>query len=90
MLSLQIIIIEISVYRRIYKHVHGVVNVNLIKIRSLTCSTLLMCRSMRHPRKPHYGSYACYRMSWIYNDNYGKYSYKHFRPIGLPIAGKEV
>jgi hypothetical protein len=27
--------IEYSVYRMIYKHVHGVVNVSLIKIRSL-------------------------------------------------------
>ena len=44
------------------------VHTNLIKITSLTCSTLLICRGdVGDLRKPYYGSYACELMSCKYN-----------------------
>ena len=41
---------------------------NLIKIRPLICSSLLICHEMRVLRNPYYGSHTSDLMSWIYND----------------------
>ena len=45
------------------------VHTNLIKITSLTCSTLLICRGdVGDLRKPYYRSYVSELMSCKYND----------------------